>query len=506
MIVASVCIILIALLLLLHGLRGRVALRGVFCGACRFDLAGIDLDSAQARCPECGAEVHNASARRSMVRRASRVWIVAGLLFAAIGFGGLYAALFVANATLCAYLPSPIVLSLAERGHSDAIDEALRRWSTPDELTEDQQGRLIQTALDIQADRERAWDPRWGELLRNAIEMQQLSDEQLISFVTNGYTYRVALPNQMRQGENEIAYTMKLEGDRVMSTWGGVMPYQHWAWVTAWGVVEQEPIGEFGSPRYMRPMVLQGPEPSDDSVRSRFRGATAFSEAPIGTEVEIFVEYQIRLQSPDREEPILDRTIRQTQTLSIVDDKTPIVKRKRGEQLSAQVLDAVRLTPLYTTEQPITGEVGHQVFLANTTLLANELPAPLAMRVSLVIGDVEFEVERFSMRTQPGTGFAEVISWRIMPPDEQKIAEAIPLHQRLIEAGRVDVIMRPHPEHAREDPEITEIADVSLIFRNIPVRLMTTPDWMHQTHLDQATIKGEVLDREDQEPEAGGAP
>lgn len=493
MIVASVCIILIAFLLLIFGLRGRVVLRGVFCGACGFDLAGIDLDSAQARCPECGAEVHGEDTRRGTMRRASRAWIVAGLLFAALGCSGLYVSLFVANATLYAYMPSPIVLSLAERGSSDAIDEALKRWSAPDELTQEQQGRLIQHALDIQADRERAWDPRWGELLRNTIEIQQLSDEQLISFVMNGYTYRVALPDQIRQGENEIAYTMRLDGDRVMSTWGGVMPYQHWAWVTAWGVVDEDPLGEFGSPRYIRPMVLQGPEPSEDYVRSKFSGADAFSHAPIGTEVGVFVEYRVRLQSPDRAEPILDRTVRQTQKLRIVGDETPIVASVREERLADQIIEAVNLTPLYTTKLPNSGEAGHQLFLANTTLLANDLPTPIAFRVSLLIGDEEIEVDRFSMKTKPGAGFAEIISWRIMPPEEHDIAVAMPIHKKLIEAGQASVILRPDPEFAREDPEITEIAEVGLIFRDVPVHLMTAPDWMHQTHFDQATIKGEVL-------------
>lgn len=506
MIVASICIILIAFLLLLLGLRGRIAARGEFCRACKFDLVGIDLDTPEARCPECGAEVHHKSARRSTVRRVSRAWIVAGLLFAAVGFSGLFVSFFVASATLYAYLPSPIVLSLAERGSSDAIDEAIKRWSTPDELTQEQQGRLIQTALDIQADRNQAWDPRWGEILRNAIEMELLSDEQLISFVLSGYTYHVALPEQIRQGENEIPYTMKIIGDRVTSTWGGVMPYEHWAWVTAWGVDDEAPLGEFGVPRYLRPMVLQGPDPSDDYVRSKFRGASTFSDAPIGTDVEISVEYRVRLQTTTRAGPILDRTIRQTQKLRIVGDETPIVKPQRGEQLSGQVIDAVRLTPLYTTALPNTGEAGHQLFLANTTLLANDLPAPIAFRVSLLIDGQEIEVDRFSMKTKPGEGFAEIISWRILPPDEHAIAEAMPIHKRLIEAERVDVIMRPDPEHAREDPEITEIAAVPLIFRDIPIRLMTTPDWMHQTHLDQAIIEGELLDEEDQVPEAGGAP
>lgn len=506
MLIVSIAVVCCALIVIFLASRGRVVQRGVFCRRCRFDLAGIDLEPSEARCPECGSAVYQHEARRITQRRAARGWLAVGVLLLLLGASGMYISLFVTSGTLYQYLPSQIVLSIAERGTNEAIDEAIKRWSTPGELTPEQQERLIQHALEVQADHEQTWDPRWGELLRYTIESKMLSDEQLIAFAINGYTHQAVLPDEIRQGEDEIAYTMKTSGDRVMSTWGGVMPYQHGAWITSWGVEDESPIGEFSSPQRVRPMVLQGPEPSDDWVRSKFRGASAFSDSPAGSEVLIYVEYRIRLMDPDRAEPIMDRTIRQQHCIKIVGDESPIVAATRRAGLAAQLIDAIGITPLYTVERPNSGDSGYQLILAQTTLRANPLPVPIAMRVYLLFGDEEIEIDRYSMKTHPTSGYAEVISWRISPTEPHAVTEAMPYHTKLIEQECVDVLMRPDPEFARENPEIKEIADVTLIFRDVPLRLETATNWMNQPRLEEAVIKGEVLIEPGQEAQTEEAP
>jgi hypothetical protein len=361
------------------------------------------------------------------------------------------------------------------------------------ELSQSEHAQLIQHALDVQADKLLVWDPRWGELLRNAIESRQLSDEQLIAFVLNGYTYRVALPEKIRQGEDKVAWTLITDADRVRSTWGGVLPYKLGAKITSWGVEGNSPIAELEPPRYTPPLVLQGPESNRDWVRSYFRGAHQLSVAPTGTEVEIFVEYRVRLIDPDQPEPIMDRVIRQGHTLKIVGEQDEIVTRNRDTRVTGQVLEALNLTPMYIADDLTLGENKYQLVIAQTTMHTSELPVPIAMRVTIRIDDEEIELDRFSVKTQKGSGFGELLTWRIMPPDQSAINAARPAYEKLLDAVQVDIVMRPDPEFARENPEITEIADVVLIFRDVPVLIQRDKDWYDDPHFDKADIKGEIL-------------
>lgn len=493
MIIGSILALLIALFTIAIGWRGRLIERGVFCKSCSFDLQGIMITDSGSRCPECGTDVHDQSARRNARRQVARVWIIAGGMLAMMGLGGMYVAIFVTNTTIYTHLPSPIVLSLAEQGYSDAIDEAIARWMKPGELSHDQHAHLIQHTLDIQADTTLNWDPRWGELLRIAIQSRQLTNDQLIAFVLNGYTYRVALPEKIRQGEDQVAWTLITDADRVRSTWGGVLPYKLGVKITSWGVEGESPIAEFEPPRYTPALVLQGPEPNRDWVRSYFRGAHQFTNAPAGTEIEIFVEYRVRLLDPDQSEPIMDRVFRQGHTIKIVGEQDEIVTRNRDALVAGQVLEALSLTPMYIADDLKLGENKHQLVIAQTTMHTRELPVPIAMRVTIRIDDEEIELDRFSVKTQEGSGVGELLTWRIMPPDQSAIDAAKPYYARLLDAVQVDVVMRPDSEFARENPEITEIADVALIFRDVPVLIQGEKDWYDDPHIDQATLKGEIL-------------
>ncbi len=46
----------------------QIAARGQICRECRFNLAGLDLESFDAKCPECGSEIHHEAARSPILR------------------------------------------------------------------------------------------------------------------------------------------------------------------------------------------------------------------------------------------------------------------------------------------------------------------------------------------------------------------------------------------------------------------------------------------------------
>ena len=228
-------------------------------------------------------------------------------------------------------------------------------------------------------------------------------------------------------------------------------------------------------------------------MRSRFRGARQFTDARTGTEIEIFVEYRVRLLDPDQTEPILDRAFRQRHMLKVVGDTDEIVTRNQDTRVAEQVLESLSMTPIYIAADMSLTENQHQLVLAQATLQGSELPVPIGMRVTIRIDDEEIELDRFSVKSQRGLGFGELLTWRVSLGGGSAVDAAKPIHDILHDAAQVDVLMRPDPEFARENPEINEIADVVLIFRDVPVLIQHEENWYNQSRLDQATIKGAII-------------
>jgi len=493
MLLLALLVLIVSILITSLAWRGRVSERGVFCRRCRFDLQGTDLEHEQPNCPECGSDVGDASAQRETLRAKSKPWLVAGALLMLLGLSGLYISFFVKNSTIYTYMPDRIVLSLAERGTDEAIDETIRRLSTPGEFSDVQRERLYDHALLVQEDRTLTWDLRWGQVLLDAISTQTLNDKQLSAFVTNGYRYEVILRDRIRQGDETTPWAMRTTGDRVMTPFGGVMPYQHSVSISAWGIVGQEPIREFELPRGARTMVLQGSEPSGHWHRSSFQGAVAFSNADIGTEVELFIDYRVRLLDPNRNEPVFDETTRQFSTIQIIAQTDAVVDSVQLGSREAQLIDAITISPVGTTKFPNSGESGYRVDLALIHMLSSELPAPIAMRVYLRIGDDELEVGSVASITQPGGNYGHQISWRVSENDTAALNTALIKHTKLLDVEAVDLIMRPEPDTAIGNPEITEVLDVSLIFRDIPVRVLADRDELRSLWNEETEYKGEVL-------------
>ena len=142
--IGSGFVLIVGLIAIVIGLRGKISERGVYCKSCRFDLQGTRTDDPDAQCPECGSRVHHRDAQRDVLRRVSRVRVISGCVITLFAAGGLYISLFSTQASVFAYLPNQVVLSFAEKGYTDAVDEAIDRWMNVGDLTPDQQGQLIQ--------------------------------------------------------------------------------------------------------------------------------------------------------------------------------------------------------------------------------------------------------------------------------------------------------------------------------------------------------------------------
>lgn len=70
--------------LLAFGLRGQRINNHPHCRRCRFDLSGIDIDKADAKCPECGGELAGRRTVRIGARRRRPRLIGTGALAMAV--------------------------------------------------------------------------------------------------------------------------------------------------------------------------------------------------------------------------------------------------------------------------------------------------------------------------------------------------------------------------------------------------------------------------------------
>lgn len=169
-------------LLLCVGYRGRRINRNPCCKQC-----GFDLDAhypAASTCPECGAGIK--LARFVVMGQRRRVWtlIAIGAPLAVLPLAPIGVVLFAAvtRTDLSKFKPLGLLLwearSLAEPDVKAAgvflHDRQLKGELTPSELD-----RVVQTALDLQSDRDRPFPAEWGEILDQARLDGTLTDAQV---------------------------------------------------------------------------------------------------------------------------------------------------------------------------------------------------------------------------------------------------------------------------------------------------------------------------------------
>lgn len=163
--------LLLGLILLIAGLRGRRLNDHPVCKWCRFDLEGVYPESVT--CPECGAGLKRDGAIRIGVRRRVPTLILVGALLAAVPlapFGTVGWALLTGT-NIDTYKPLGILLWEAhhsDRGRLDAIAGEIADRILRQKLSPDQYQRVIEEALAFQGDPSRPWSESWGDLIERA--------------------------------------------------------------------------------------------------------------------------------------------------------------------------------------------------------------------------------------------------------------------------------------------------------------------------------------------------
>lgn len=178
--------VLLGLVLLVVGRRGRRVDTHRLCRRCRYDLSGSDAAApgggGAAACPECGADLTHRRAVRVGNRRPRRVLAWSGGVFALLAAGGLGLVLYT-GATETDWNPhKPVWLLRWEtrnRGTSEsasALDELLKR-DAAGELPAGQVRSMVNDALAAQGDEARPWDRDWGRLVERERAAGRVGDE-----------------------------------------------------------------------------------------------------------------------------------------------------------------------------------------------------------------------------------------------------------------------------------------------------------------------------------------
>lgn len=196
--------LLLGVVLLWLGLRGRRVNRHPVCRWCSFDLEGVY--PASPTCPECGAGLKRTRAVRIGVRR--RLWPVVLLaapliLLPAATFGLAFFAA-VTGSSLHAHLPLGVLLfqsGYASPAMSGEIaSEVLARMKARS-LSKAQYARAIEAALALQADQSRPWVSGWGAVIERARADGELSSAQDARYLIQAPTISITARDRVRPGD-----------------------------------------------------------------------------------------------------------------------------------------------------------------------------------------------------------------------------------------------------------------------------------------------------------------
>jgi len=475
MILIGIVLLILGLLVSILAFRGRIVARGQFCRKCRFDLAGLDIEAAQAKCPECGCEIHHESARRPLIRRRSRVgFMVATILFLA-GGGGVWAGAAGKSGAIIAAMPDPIVLLLTDLGVDKALDELVVRVSkVPSTMSKASWNRAIEQGLAFQADQTLVWDVRWGEVLFQGIDQGRLSVEQLERYFVNADEVKITVRDQVHPGASGFGYLLELESTRGRIMTFGRVAYQLNRHVKSYGVQGEDPIWTRDTDgRYARLRL------SFSSRTSPLWGQSAtwqmhdyFAQEP-GNVVDVYFYYEMTLVPIGETEPIFTHTVRKEFEIQIIDEDEPIVRTNKNEEAIRRVMDNMQIAPIR-----IMGEIEepkpNRYTQVMRIMLDSSVPFdPLSLEVFLLIDGQEIMVGSIT-RNSILASYRGHMSYGIKPGDAEGMEAAKGVHARLLKDQSATVIVRTNAVLVEKIPNIEEVLGVDFMFENVPIEIVET--------------------------------
>jgi hypothetical protein len=200
-IVAAAVLLMLGVVLVSLGLRGRRLDDHPVCRRCRFDLSGTP---GRALCPECGSKLEIPAAIRIGNRSRRSGLVAAGIACVVLLLLGGGLAFSSSRFNLAPHLPTPVLMLQARIAGSAAESLAAKELiarHTAKKLSASQIAAALNLALARQADRSRAWDPAWGDFIAAVHAAGGLSPQQLAQYVEHGVLATISVRPRAISGE-----------------------------------------------------------------------------------------------------------------------------------------------------------------------------------------------------------------------------------------------------------------------------------------------------------------
>ncbi|MCR9074516.1 MAG: zinc ribbon domain-containing protein [bacterium] len=480
MLTLAIIFIVISSLLLALGLRGRVAARGRFCGACGFDLQGIELPPEGAPCPECGRPV-GPKRTISPIRREKRrgIIVIAAVLFL-VGAGLTTVHLTGNTASMFAVMPDRVVLAASERGFDEAIDELIARISASEQPPAWVWDGAVRAALEHQLDTDQEWNPRWGEVISLAIQNSKLSVDQLAAFARNGSGMKMWLRERIRAGDSYVSYWCTHSMSRTPALTRFDTGYMLRIGSSSDGVVfeGEEFTNQHASGGMMGTSFII---PRAGSFGSSATGSGVMIPKEIrdrlepGDTFELWMDVQITLTSRTNDTTIEAEPIRFTQTVTVVGEDEPIVRVVSDPPAAKRARENMSIEPIVLRDVDLTGASSRREF-ANTSVQFTAKPKSIAGTLYFrhhTTGEL-FEAASFSTPAKPVDTTQTPIpqlrhSHQITIQIDTDDRERIEAFERVTSDGVVDIVFRTDPSVAESNARISEVVDLELMFVGVPV-------------------------------------
>lgn len=239
--------VVVGLIVVLIGWRGRRVGDHPYCRRCGFDLHG-KADSTTL-CPECGADTTGSRAVVVGQRHARRRVVAAGLTVVLLA--GVPTGLVIADRatsfTWLQYRPFGWVLADALQ-HLGTLNEPnageLHRRYIAGSLSASQTRQLVQAALQAQGDRTQLWSNVWRDLLELLLRHGHLSPAEVEQYLSQSFAVSAQIKPTLRRGR-PARLVIHSWGDRLAA--GTAVHWEQRITAVRLGDVEVLPAGTFGS-------------------------------------------------------------------------------------------------------------------------------------------------------------------------------------------------------------------------------------------------------------------
>lgn len=471
--------VVLGVVLLTHGWRGKRLNRHPVCRDCRFDLSGQP--GTAMTCPECGSGLRRPRAVRIGQRRKRPLFIaVGGLLafFPLLLLGACFVA-FLSGANIDRYMPLGILLWEAQHGSRPAqVAAELNKRLAARGASKDLQHAVVEVALGVQGDVNTPWCPEWGDVLEAARSAGAMSAPEEQRYLNQALVLDWVARPQVRSSD-DIPVTARLRETRLGGACTAI------AYIAVKGAtVDEQPATLFSVLRDY-PGDHQWDAAGEPTGSFQLDGPRASVASPTGTSPLYFAVAKPAGLTPGAHRCTITArviTLEGTTGLPLLQGRA--AAKVRGRDCTASIpfdvlpdgRDSVELvTPSEATTAQLksaleprlvdvlTGERGAgpgASSIVTMSFKATGLPVDVAYDVSVRWGDRSWYIGRFTSGLSPERDLAG-------PANSLRTIHGVAQGLRNVHA--IKVVLTPSPGGARQTTELTKIYGGEIVFESVDV-------------------------------------